>query len=125
MWIEIETLEHHADALAHAVDVEAAGQHVDAIDKKSAVVGPLKEVAAAQQRAFARTRWSNEEDEFSLGDPKVHAFQNLGLAVTLDEPPGVDERTPFHWEFAPVSTAACAESGRTLACRVRHIRGRL
>src|SRR2546423_1517180 len=56
MRIQIERLEHHADAPAHGVDVDAGRHDVDALDADRARGRFLEAVSAAPQRRIAPAR---------------------------------------------------------------------
>jgi hypothetical protein len=65
--VEVERLEHHADALARAVDVGARIEQVDAVDHDAARGRLLEPVEAAQQRRFPRARRPDHEHQLALG----------------------------------------------------------
>jgi hypothetical protein len=77
MRIQVELLEHHADLLAHAVDVHVGPSNVGAVDHHRAAGGLLEPVAATQQRRLAGARGPDDEDELALRDDKVDPLQHL------------------------------------------------
>ncbi len=90
--VEVEGLEHHADAPARAVDVGAPVEHVDAIDHDRARGGLLQSVEAAQERRLARPGRADHEDELALGHDEVDATQHVQGAEMLVDPARLDDR---------------------------------
>jgi hypothetical protein len=83
--VEVERLEHHADAAAHGVDVDPGRHEVHALDPDRARRRLFQAVAAAQQRGFARARGADDEDQLASGDLEVDALENLEVAERLME----------------------------------------
>src|ERR1700726_3087294 len=92
MGIEIEGLEHHADASPHGVDIRRARHDVDAVDPDGAARRLLKPVAAAQQRALARPRRSDDEDELLRRDAEIDSAQHLDVMEALAQPADLEDR---------------------------------
>ena len=82
---QVEALEHHADVLAHLVDIGLfVGDHGVVYDDLAA--GRLLElVETAEQRGLARTGRSDDADNLALGDGEVDAVENLELVKVLDK----------------------------------------
>src|SRR5437867_634566 len=95
MRIQIERLEHHADAPAHGVDVDAGRHDVDALDADRARGRFLEAVPAAQQRRLARARRPDDEYQLARGDLEVDALQDLQLAERLVKPRDIQD----HWQL--------------------------
>jgi hypothetical protein len=83
--IEVERLEHHADALACMVDVGARVEEIDAVHLQAARRGLFEPVEAAKQRGLARARRPDDEDELALGHHQIDALQHMQGAVMLVE----------------------------------------
>ena len=83
MRVEVEGLEHHADATAHGVDVAFLIHQIDAVDADRPAVRLLEPVAAAQERALAGARRADHEDELLRGDREVDPLQHLERAEAL------------------------------------------
>ena len=95
MRIEVEGLEHHADALAGVVDVGPRVEHVDAVHHHRAGGRLLQSVEAAQQGRLARARRADDEDELALGDREVDALQDMERAEMLVEAARLDNQLHF------------------------------
>ena len=85
---EVEALEHHADGLAQAVDVDVLGGQVLAVEPHVAGVGGLEQVNAAQQGGLAGAGGADDGDDLARHDLEVHAAQDVvcakGLLNALD-----------------------------------------
>ena len=88
--IEVERLEHHADALARMVDVGARVQKIDAVHPHASGRRHLEPVQAAQQRGLARARRPDDEHELALGHHQVDALQDVKRSVMLVEAARLD-----------------------------------
>ncbi len=83
---EVEALEHHAHFLADLADVRVGARDAVVLDPDLARVEVLQPVHAAQERALARARGADDEDDLALGYLEVHAPEGLDGAELL---PGV------------------------------------
>ena len=88
--IEVERLEHHADALARMVDVGARIEQVDAVDPHRPGGRLLEPVEAAQQGRLARPRRADDEHQLALGQQEVDALQDMKGAEMLVEAARLD-----------------------------------
>ena len=90
--IEVEGLEHHADALAGMVDVGPRVEHVDAVHHDAAGGRLLQPVEAAQQGRLARARRADHEHQLALGHLEIDALQDVKGAEMLVDAARVDDR---------------------------------
>ncbi len=81
--IEVEGLEHHADALACMIDVGLGRKHVDAVHHDRAGGWFLQPVEAAQQRRLARARRPDHEHQLALGHLEIDTLQDMKGAEML------------------------------------------
>src|SRR5579883_2968599 len=105
VWIEVERLEHHADALAGMIDVCLRTQHVDAVDDDRTRRRLLEPVEAAQQGRLARARRADHEHHLAFGDRQVDTLQDMKGAEVLVDGPRIDDR---HLGSAPAGSAGMA-----------------
>src|SRR6266446_2787434 len=89
--IEVEGLEHHADALARMVDVGSGIEHVDAVDHHRAGGRLLQPVEAAQQGRLARAGRADHEHQLALGHREIDALQDMKGAEMLVDRAGVND----------------------------------
>ena len=100
---QVEALEDHADVgalasergLGHADEPAAAGvAHADpcAVEVDLAGVDRLKQRQAAQQRALARPRRTQDRLDLAALDPERHAAEHLVAAVPTVHPDGLEHR---------------------------------
>jgi hypothetical protein len=90
--IEVEGLEHHADALARMVDVGARIEQVDAVDHHAAGGRLLETVEAAQQGGLARARGTDDEHQLPLRQQEVDALQDVKRAEMLVDATRLDDQ---------------------------------
>ncbi len=83
---QVETLEHHADATADRIGVEARFGDVDAVEEQLAVVGGLEQVDAAQQRRLARSGRADQRDHVADCHVEVDAVEHHGRPERLAHP---------------------------------------
>ncbi len=79
---QVEALEHHADAAALGAQLRLgqAGQGL-AADGDRTFVGPLQQVDALDQRAFAGPAGADDAEDLALRDVQVDAPQRLELSM--------------------------------------------
>ena len=132
---QVELLEHHADALAHAREpprvalAVAAGARADrlAVELDDAGVRQLHEVEAAQQRALARAGRAEDGDALALRDVEVDAAQHLVAAEALGEAADAGAgviRPLAEPPLQHIGRAAPAARGRRRRSRPRRCRSR-
>ena len=80
---QVERLEDDPDPPADAVDVDASGGDLLALDDDPSGVDRLEEVDAAQQRRLAAPRRADQADDLVLGDLEVDAAQDLEVPERL------------------------------------------
>src|SRR5262245_10792977 len=83
MRIKIERLEYHTDLTPHGVDISGGRHDIDTADADRTRRSLFQAVAAAQQGALARPRWSDDKDEFLREHDKVYAAQHLHVVESL------------------------------------------
>ena len=76
-------LEHHADVLAHLVEVDLLVGQVELVDDDLAAGDVLQLVQAAQERRLAGARRPDDADHFTLADGGVDAVEHLQVAERL------------------------------------------
>ena len=81
--IEVEGLEHHADALARMVDVGRADRACRCRRPRRAGGRLLQPVEAAQQGRLARARRPDDEHQLALGHLEIDALQDMKGAEML------------------------------------------
>ena len=81
-------LEHDANACADLIRVRARVRDVLAGQEDLAVVDPLQQVRAAQQRRLARARRAQEDHDLVRSDVQVQAAQDDVVAEALDDADG-------------------------------------
>ncbi|MNI46491.1 hypothetical protein D3C73_1009570 [compost metagenome] len=85
---KVEVLEHHADALAHPVEVHIGVSGLELAHVDGSCVGLLQQIDAAQEGGLARTRRSDQANNLARFDRQRDAFENfvaaVGLAQILD-----------------------------------------
>ena len=91
MRIEIEGLEHHADAPAQRVDIGVRMQQIDAVNDNGPAARLLQPVEAAQQRALARTRRADNEHELLRRHRQIDALEHIRPAEGFAQAPHVEE----------------------------------
>ena len=95
---------------------------LDAVDHDMAGRRLLQPVAAAQQRALARARRADDEDELLRRDREVDALEDLDLPKRLAEAADVEDRLRLgHFMLR----AAHAKALKPAQCRPRAYRRRL
>src|SRR5680860_1068823 len=92
VWEQVERLEDHADPAPDVVEVlllvdQLLTDHVD-----GALLDPLQPVDAAQQRALARTRGTDQHDHLAAVDHEVHAVKDHRVPEPLDDAPHLHKR---------------------------------
>jgi hypothetical protein len=90
--VQVEGLEHHADAPAHGVQVGVRRQDVAPFEDDLPARWFFQPVAAAQQRGLAGSRRADDEHQLAGGHGQVHAVQHLGVAEALAQAPDVQQR---------------------------------
>ena len=89
---QVEALEHHADVLAHLVDVGLGVGDLDVLEADLAARRLLEPVDAAQHRRLARARRPQDHDDLALLDLQVDALENLERAEGLPQVLDADDR---------------------------------
>ena len=82
---EVEPLEDHADLFAHLVDICLARER-DAVNDDLASRRFLEMVHAAQQRALARARGADDNDNLFFINGEIDPLQHLIRAKRLTQP---------------------------------------
>ena len=80
---QVVGLEHDADAPPDAVDIDALGGDLRALDEDAPGVDGLQQVDAAQQGALARPRRADEAHDLVLGHDQVDALEHEMVAERL------------------------------------------
>ena len=89
---QVVVLEHDADARADLIRVRAWVRDVLAGQEDLAVVDPLQQVRAAQQRRLTRARGAQEDHDLVRSDVQVQATQDDVVAEALDDADGAQDR---------------------------------
>ena len=89
---QVEALEHHADLLAHLVDVRLGVVDLGVLEPDLAARGLLETVDAAQQRRLARAGRAEDDDDLALVDVDVDALEHLEVAEGLAQVLDADDR---------------------------------
>lgn len=76
-------LEHHADALAHLIELHALVRQVDAIDDDVPRRGLLELVQAAQQRGLPRAGRADDRDDLAILHGQIDALEHLVVTERL------------------------------------------
>ena len=85
---QVVVLEHDANACADLIRVRARVCDVLAGQEDLAVVDPLQQVRAAQQRRLTRARRAQEDHDLVRSDVQVQAAQDDVVAEALDDADG-------------------------------------
>src|SRR5262245_60693623 len=98
MGIELEALEHHADAPTKNVHVRFVS-NLNAIDDDLALVKWLQPIHAFDKRAFARPRRPAHHDYFAASDRCSAGLKHLGIAVPFAHATDFDHlwKPPLNW----------------------------
>src|SRR5579864_153187 len=117
---QVEALEYHADrgalaadvALVHLVETLAAFAIADelAIDVQASGIDPLEMIDAAQERALAGARRSDQAQDLAGGHFEVDTFQHLVAAVALAHRFGAHHRTRARGSVGAVTGAHATTS---------------
>ena len=88
---QVEMLEHHADFAADELDVLQIAVQLDSMDIDDALLVHLEPVQAPDQRGFARTGRTTDDDPLTLVDLKIDVAKNVEGPVSIEVyPPGSD-----------------------------------
>ncbi len=80
---QIEVLEDHADVLPQPVYVGGRGMNGRVIDEDLAFLNRLQAIDRANERGFAATARSRDDNDSSGGHVKRHVIQDVKLPVPL------------------------------------------
>ena len=80
MRIEVELLEHHAEAPPHQIDIDGAVHQVHAIEHDGTVGWLFQPVETSKHRAFTGSGRTDDEDEFAGIQGEINAFQGIEIA---------------------------------------------
>jgi hypothetical protein len=82
---EVERLEHHPDVPAKPVHIDVRGMHREAVHDKRSSLDRLEAVDRPQQRALARSRWADDDDDLALVNRERDATEHMkGTEVLVD-----------------------------------------
>src|ERR1700722_14981567 len=80
---QVELLEHHPDLAPHQVDGPGIAVEQRALDQDTALLVGFQMIEAANQRRFAGTRRSAQDDLLACADRQIDAGQGLEIAKPL------------------------------------------
>ena len=115
MRIEVERLEHEADVLSDAVQVDTTRHDLGAVDPDPSVARLLEAVDASQEGALARPGRPDEDDHLTRPHPEVDALQDFEVTERLVEVIDLEQEAVVGHRVARGAlncTSACAASGR-------------
>jgi hypothetical protein len=91
MWEQVELLKHHADLGACFVNVAINMREFTAEHNNASTGWLFQHVDATQQRALARTRWSDDAHHFTALNVKINSAQHMVAAEGLVQAGDVDD----------------------------------
>ena len=87
----MNALEHDADVLAQAVEIDTATRHALAVETDLSLLDRLERVDAAQQRRLAASRRADQAHDLMLVDVHGDAAQHFVVAEALVDVVQLDE----------------------------------
>src|SRR5690606_38446857 len=110
---QVEGLEDHADLAPDLVDVPDVVRQLSSVDDDASLLVLLQSVDAANERGFARSGRTADDDPLAAGDGQVDVMQDMELAVPFVDADELDHRLTRGKLPAPVPTRV---DGRSLHC---------
>ncbi len=81
-WLKkVEILKHHSDFSSHFVEVTLRCRHLNAVEPHPSRIGACELVDAAKEGALARAAWPNDDNDFTSGNVKRYAPEDIKVAI--------------------------------------------